>query len=303
MKLGGKFKTLLLAGISGLLFASAAFAFPQDASEVNIKKGILLVAFGSSMPQGEAAITAVRDVVSAANPGIEVRTAYTSRIIMRKLARTQARFIDEPAIALAKMAYEGFTDVAVLSTHIIPGEEYDDLAAVVEGFKMMSESAPKAGFRFLGLSSPLFSNEADFERVADVLADTYAKEVDDGAVILVGHGTHHFADAAYSALQMSLWRRSPNFHIGTVEGLLSFEDVLSRLKSTNVKKLHIAAAMLVAGDHANNDIAGDESDSWKSMLEEEGYEVTPILTGWGQNKGIQDIILDKLRETWEELDQ
>ncbi|MCL2684456.1 MAG: sirohydrochlorin cobaltochelatase [Synergistaceae bacterium] len=297
MKLGRTFKALLLAGVSSLAFAGAAFAFPQDASEINIKKGILLVAFGSSMPEGEAAITAVRDAVSAANPGIEVRTAYTSRIIMRKLARG-GRFIDEPAIALARMAFEGFTDVAVLSTHIIPGAEFDDLAAVVKGFKLMSDEAPKAGFRYISLSAPLLSCEADFERIADILADTYEKEIGEGAVILIGHGTHHFADAAYSALQIALWRRSPNFFVGTVEGILNYEDVSSGLKSTNLKKLHIGPAMLVAGDHAHNDIAGDEPDSWRSMLEAEGYEVTPIMTGWGQNEAIREMILDKLREAW-----
>jgi sirohydrochlorin cobaltochelatase len=278
--------------------AGAAFAFPQDAGVADAKKGILLVAFGSSMPEGEAAIDAVREAVRGAYPGVEVRTAYTSRIIMRKLAREQNRAIDEPAVALAKMAYDGFTDVAVLSTHIIPGAEFDDLKAVVDGFKMIGSSAPKAGFRYIGLSSPLLSGPADFERMAGAIADTYANEAKAGAVVLVGHGTHHFADAAYSALQMALWRRSPNFFIGTVEGIPAYDDVLPRLKSSKVKNVHIGPAMLVAGDHARNDIAGDEPDSWKSMLQAQGYKVTPILTGLGQNKAVQNLILDKLREAW-----
>jgi sirohydrochlorin cobaltochelatase len=300
LKLTGKFKTWLIAGVSSLIFAGTAFAFPQGEPVTDAKKGILLVSFGSSMAEGEAAITAVRDAVSAAYPGVEVRTAYTSRIIMRKLAREQNRTIDEPAIALAKMAYEGFTDVAVLSTHIIPGAEFDDLKGVVDGFKLMSANSPKAGFRYIGLSSPLLSNPSDCERLAGVIADTYADDAKNGAVILVGHGTHHFADAAYSALQMALWRKSPNFYIGTVEGIPSYKDVISKLKHTKVKNVRIGPAMLVAGDHARNDIAGDEPDAWKSMLEAEGYKVTPILTGLGQNKGVQNLLLDKLREAWGE---
>ena len=303
MKLEGILKILLLVVVSILLFASAVFAASTGPAAIDIKKGILFVTFGSSMPQGEAAIIAVRDAVIAAYPDIEVRTAYTSRIIMRKIAREQGRSIDEPAIALAKMAYEGFTDVAVLSTHIIPGAEYDDLAAVVRAFRMMSEYAPKPGFRKITLSLPLLSEQESIERVAEVMANTYEKEIADGAVVLVGHGTHHFADAAYSALQMALLRNSPNFFVGVVEGLLEYDDVLSRLKSSSVEKIYIAPAMLVAGDHTLNDIAGDEEDSWKSMLEDEGYEVIPILTGWGQNEGIQEIILDKLHETWSELDR
>jgi sirohydrochlorin cobaltochelatase len=251
------------------------------------------------MPEGEAAINAVADAVKAAYPGVETRVSYTSRIIMRKLAREQNRTVDEPAVALAKMAYEGFTDVVVLSTHIIPGEEYDDLASVVDGFREIGASAPKAGFRFIGLSSPLLSSARDFERLAGVITDTYAEQAKGGAVIFVGHGTHHFADAAYSALQMALWRRSPNFFVGTIEGLPSYDDVLARLKASKVKNIWLAPAMLVAGDHAHNDLAGDEPDSWKSTLGQAGYKVTPVLSGLGQNKAVQNLLLDKLREAWD----
>jgi len=263
-----------------------------------VKRGILLVAFGSSVSEGQEAISAVEEAVKRAWPDTEVRLAFTSRIIMRKVAREQNRVIDEPAVALAKMAYEGFTHVAVLSTHIIPGAEFDDLAAVVDGFKMISGKAPKAGFRYIGLSSPLLSNPVDLERMAAALTDTYAAEVKSGAVVLVGHGTHHFADAAYSALQMVLSRISPNFYIGTIEGIPSYEDVLPRLKAAKVKNVYLGPAMLVAGDHAQNDIAGGEPDSWKSMLTKEGYKVTPILTGLGQNNAVQNLLLDKLREAW-----
>jgi sirohydrochlorin cobaltochelatase len=279
-----------------MLAAVAACAFPKGEPVDNRREGILIVAFGSSVPEGEAAITAVADAVKSACPDTEVRVSYTSRIIMRKIAREQGRVIDEPAIALAKMAYEGFTDVTVLSTHIIPGEEYDDLKAVVEGFRIISDTAPKAGFRRIGLSLPLLSSSADFERMAGVIADTYAAQGKSGAVVFVGHGTHHFADAAYSALQTALSRRSPNFLIGTIEGLPSYDDVLARLKSTKAKSVHVAPLMLVAGDHAQNDIAGDEPDSWKSTLTAEGYKVTPVLTGLGQNEAVQNLILDKLRE-------
>jgi sirohydrochlorin cobaltochelatase len=196
------------------------------------------------------------------------------------------------------MAYEGFTDIAVLSTHIIPGEEFDDLKAVVDGFRMIGDKAPKAGFRYIGLSSPLLSSPVDFGRMAEAITGTYADEGKDGAVILVGHGTHHFADAAYSALQIALWRKSPNFFIGTVEGIPSYDDVTAKLKATKAKNVLLGPAMLVAGDHARNDIAGDEPDSWKSLLVAEGYKVTPVLTGLGQNKAVQNLILDKLREAW-----
>jgi sirohydrochlorin cobaltochelatase len=278
---------------------SSAVAFPRGDVE-DPRRGILVVAFGTSVPEGEEAIKSVIDAVKFSYPDVEARVAYTSRIIMRKLAREEGRVIDEPAVALAKMAYEGFTDVVVLSTHIIPGAEYDDLKAVVDGFRSIGEYAPKAGFRNIALSAPLLSSGGDFERMARAIADTYAEQSKRNAVVFVGHGTHHFADAAYSALQMALWRISPNFFIGTVEGTPSYEDVLARLKAAKLKNVFIAPAMLVAGDHAHNDIAGDEPDSWKSMLVSEGYGVTPILSGLGQNMAIRNLFLDKLREAWSE---
>jgi sirohydrochlorin cobaltochelatase len=251
------------------------------------------------MPEGQAAITAVENVVKGAYPEAEVRVAYTSRIIMRKIARENGVTVDEPAIALAKMAYEGFTDVVVLSTHIIPGAEYEDLKAVVDGFRLMSSNGPKAGFRYLQLSLPLLADGHDFERAAQALTDTYGEQGRDGAVVFVGHGTHHFADAAYSALQTALTRLSPNFFVGTIEGLPSYDDLLARLGATKLKKVTLAPCMLVAGDHAHNDIAGDEDDSWKSLLTAGGYKVTPVLSGLGQNRAIQNLILDKLREAWD----
>jgi sirohydrochlorin cobaltochelatase len=283
---------------AAVLTASAACAFPAGSVE-NPKKGILVVAFGSSMPEGEASVEAVTDAVKKAYPDVETRVAYTSRIIMRKIARERGKTVDEPAVALAKMAYEGFTDVAVLSTHIIPGEEYDDLKAVVDGFKTISSNAPKAGFRFLELSSPLLSGAEDFERLAGALASTYAEQVKKGAFVFVGHGTHHFADAAYGALQFALWGKSPNFFVGTIEGVPSYDDVESRIKAAKVKDVWVAPAMLVAGDHAHNDIAGPEPDSWKSMLEARGYKVTPVLEGLGQNAAVRDLILAKLNEVWD----
>ena len=293
-----KYLSCALVVLATVLVAGAAFAFPAGDSVENPKKGILVVAFGSSMPEGEASIEAVTDAVRKAYPGVEVRVSYTSRIIMRKIARENGKIVDEPAVALAKMAYEGFTDVAVLSTHIIPGEEYDDLKAVVDGFRVISSNAPKAGFRFIGLSSPLLSGAEDFERLAGVLADTYSEQTKKGAFVFVGHGTHHFANAAYASLQFALWGKSPNFFVGTIEGLPSYDDVASRLGAAKIKDVRIAPAMLVAGDHAHNDIAGEEPDSWKSLLEAKGYKVTPVLEGLGQNAAVRNLILEKLSEAW-----
>ena len=294
-----RLRTQLIAVVLVMVLAGVCYAGSAPAEE-KTKHGILVVAFGSSMPEGQVAVNAVIDSVKLAYPKTEVRLAYTSRIIMRKLAKESGMIIDEPAVALAKMAFDGFTDVAVMSTHIIPGAEYQDLEAVVNGFKLMTEHGTKAGFKYITLSEPLFANQEDFERAADILTKTYAKEGKSGAVVFVGHGTHHFADTAYSALQMAFARKSPNFFVGTVEGLPDYKDVLSGIKKRGLKKVTIAPAMLVAGDHAHNDIAGDEDDSWKVMLTKEKFTVTPKLVGLGQNEGIKKMLLDKLGKAWGE---
>jgi sirohydrochlorin cobaltochelatase len=287
----------LISAVAALVLVLTGSSYAAEAAEP--KRGILIVAFGSSVPEGQEAIASVQSAVERAYPDTEVRVAFTSRIIMRKIASEQDKIIDEPAIALAKMAYEGFTHVAVLSTHIIPGAEYQDLEAVVNGFRAMRERGTKAGFEHIGLSRPLLSNSADFERMAQTLTKAYSNEGRDGAVIFVGHGTHHFSDAAYSALQIALWRKSPNFFVGTVEGLPSYDDVIAQLKRTKAKKVTLAPAMLVAGDHAQNDIGGDESDSWKSRLTSVGYTVTPRFQGLGQVEAVQKLLIDKLREVWD----
>lgn len=264
-----------------------------------MKKGILLVAFGSSVPEGQVAIDAAADAARRAYPDVETRAAFTSRIIMRKLAREQNRVVDDPATALSKMAFEGFTDVAVMSTHIIPGEEYQDLEAVVDGFRLMRERGTKSGFDRIALSEPLLAGEGDYDRLADVLTKIYAAEAKSGAVVLMGHGSPHFANAAYSELQTVLWRRSPNFFVGTVEGIPSLDDIMAGLKKTKLKSAALAPAMLVAGDHAQNDMAGDEDDSWKSVLTKAGYRVNPKLKGLGEYPEVQRLLVEKLVKAWD----
>jgi sirohydrochlorin cobaltochelatase len=289
---------LFAAALFSLCAALSGAAFAAESAPM--KRGILVVAFGSSVPEGQEAIAAVENAVKRAYPDTEVRLAFTSRIIMRKIASEQDRVIDEPAIALSKMAYEGFTHVAVLSTHVIPGAEYQDLEAVVDGFKIMRERGTKAGFDYIGLSNPLLSNATDFERLAQALVAEYADAARQGAVVLVGHGTHHFSDAAYSALQTALWRKSPNFFVGTIEGIPSYDDVITQLGKTKNKRVTLLPAMLVAGDHAYNDIGGEEPDSWANLLAGKGYASTPKFVGLGQLESVQRLLLDKLREVWGE---
>ncbi|WP_281744399.1 sirohydrochlorin cobaltochelatase [Thermanaerovibrio acidaminovorans] len=269
------------------------------ASEAKTQRNaILVVAFGSSMREGQRAINAVVSSVKGAFPGTEVRLAYTSRIIMRKLAKEGQHF-DDPLVALSKLHAEGFTHVAVLSTHVIPGEEYEDLSAIVGAFNYMRDHGSKSGFEAIALSRPLLWSPEDFDKMAAILNRAYGKDRT-RAVVFMGHGSPHPAEGAYARLQTVSLRTNPNFVFGTVEGTPSLDDVVSTLKHGKFKRALLVPFMLVAGDHAHNDMAGPEDESWKSVLSKEGIRVDVHLAGLGENPEVRALLVEHLREAAKE---
>ena len=238
------------------------------------KKGILLVAFGTSVPKAQAAFANIDQKVKAAFPGVEVRWAYTSKIIREKLAKA-GKALDSPTVALAKMLDDNFTHVAVQSLHTIPGEEYHDLVKTVHSFSDMAN-----GFRRILIGYPLLSTTDDMLAVADaMMANLPQDRKKEDAVVLMGHGTHHPGNVYYAAMQLYFWKKDPNVFVGTVEGTPTLEDVQAYLKKNGIKKAYLVPFMSVAGDHAMNDLAGDEDDSWKSILTKDGFKCVPALKG------------------------
>lgn len=256
------------------------------------KKGVLMVSFGTTVPSGQKAIDNLYSTLKLSCPEVEVRLAYTSNIIRRKLAE-EGKEIESPMIALSRMRDEGFTDVVVVSTHIIPGEEYCDLISVVQGFQSIEG---KYGFDRLVLSKPLLYADEDFKAMAGFLKRTYGSKIDrDGTVALMGHGSPHFANSAYGQLQVVLDDLAPGFLMGTVEGTPQLDHVIRRLKHGKYKKVTLVPFMIVAGDHATNDMAGPEDDSWANILKGEGFRVSSILTGLGEYDEIGAMLVRKFR--------
>ncbi|MCX7827709.1 MAG: sirohydrochlorin cobaltochelatase [Thermanaerothrix sp.] len=269
-------------------------AFASEGHTVEKKNAVLVVAFGSSMPEGQRAIDAVVKSVKDAFPDTEVRLSFTSRIIMRKLAKEGKVFLD-PISALAKLHNDGYTNVAVLSTHVIPGEEYEDLSATVGAFRYLKEHGTKSGFEGISLSKPLLWSPEDYQRVAGILERAFPR-VEGRGVVLMGHGSPHPAEGAYARLQTVLQRKRHDFAVGTVEGTPSLEDVTALLKHNRVKRAVLAPLMLVAGDHAHNDMAGDEEDSWVNSLAKEGIKAEAHLKGLGENPEIRALLVEHLKE-------
>lgn len=287
-----------LTMIAVLSAASAAFAGSHGGENAD-RTGILITSFGTSMPEARKAIDNLVESARKAFPDAEVRLAFTSNIIRRKIAREQNLEVPTPALALARMQDEGFTHVYVMPTHIIPGEEYDDIRSVVEGFASIEG---KYGFKRLALGSPYLHSVPDCDLMARILAARFERFLKDRgtAVVLMGHGTpHHSANALYCQLQLSLDRLARGrFFVGTVEAAPTIEDVVGALKrSPSVKRLVISPLMIVAGDHANNDLAGvDDDESWLNILKRAGYRnVTPHLVGLGEDPQMAKVFVDRIR--------
>lgn len=282
--------TLLSVVISLLLLSSVSFAGAHGhGSGKTEKKGILLVAFGTSMPKAQAAFDNIDAMVKKEFKEIPVRWAYTSVIIRKKLAK-EGKILDSVAMALAKMKDEDFTHVAVQSLHTIRGEEYDDLVKTVNAFRHLPD-----GFSKLFIGAPLLSTQKDLEETADAIIENIPeKRKKNEAVVLMGHGSPHPANAFYAALMFNLQQKDKNIFVGTVEGAPEIDEIYKMLKEAKIKKAYLMPFMSVAGDHAQNDMAGPEDDSWKSILTKKGIKCETIMKGTAEFDNIVDIWIDHL---------
>jgi len=271
-----------LAILMIICFSAASWA-ADHGHQAPKKVGILLVAFGSSVSSAQVAFENIDKKVKAAYPGIPVRWAYTSRIIRKKLAK-QGKSLDSPEMALARMLDDGFTHVAVQSLHTIAGAEYHELRRTVGAFQVMG------AFERILLGNPLLATQEDMQRAVAAMIATIPKEREKSeAVVLMGHGTHHPSNAFYTALMFQLQLQDPNIFMGTVEGYPEIDDIKGWLIQKKISKAYLMPFMSVAGDHALNDMAGAQDDSWKSVLTKAGITCVPILKGTAEYEGFVDI--------------
>ncbi|MDR2528070.1 MAG: sirohydrochlorin cobaltochelatase [Synergistaceae bacterium] len=284
------FKNCFLTAVFVLFFAS------QAGATESVKRGVLLAAFGTSVTEAERGISNLAEETRLAFPDVEVRLTYTSNIIRRKLKRERGVDFPSPPEALARMNDEGFTHVYVQPMHVIPGEEYDDLKSVVEAFTSIKG---KYSFERVALGQPFLSNPSDCGLMSAILARRFADLPSDKAVVLMGHGSPHEANAMYGEMQKALSRLKGRFFLGTVEASPTFEDVLASLKKTPCETVVLSPFMVVAGDHARNDLAGDEPDSWRSRLKKSGYKVEANLVGLGEYPEVAALFVKRVRELME----
>lgn len=255
------------------------------------RKAILVVSFGTSYNETrERTIDRIESRIAEEHPGWDVRRAFTSKMIIRKLEKRDGVKVDYVTDAMDRLITDGYRTVLVQPTHIMNGKEYDDVARIVHDY------APY--FDEVSLGTPLLTSEEDYDMVVDAIADSMSKEAEElmgkgTAVVLMGHGTEHYANSAYSQLQMKLMMNGHgNVFVTTVEGFPGFDDTITMLKGFGFTKAVLFPFMLVCGDHANNDMAGDDEDSLKSALETVGIETRCVLKGLGEYDQFEELFLE-----------
>ena len=262
-------------------------AAPETEAPAEAKPVLLAVSFGSSFNETrEANIDAIEADLQAAYPEYEVRRAFTSQIIIDILEEREGMEIDNIEEAMERLVADGVKEVVIQPTHVMPGFEYDDVMAVV------AEYADK--FDSVKTGDPLLTSDKDFDALVAAIAEETAVYNEEGtAVVFMGHGTHHEANATYARLQKRLHAAGlTNYFVGTVEGAPLVEDVLASVQATDAAKVVLLPLMIVAGDHANNDMAGDEEGSWKDVFTKAGYEVECVLKGLGEYAGARQMLVE-----------
>lgn len=278
------FATMMMAAaMSAALYGEEGGFVKSDfykTMEKNDKASVLMVHFGTTFDgTRKNTIDAVNDEAKKEFPDMEIREAYTSRIIMRRL-KERGIVKDNPAEALDKLAKEGYTHIIVQPTNVINGVESKTLEQQLEMYKDK--------FKEIRTGSALLSAPEDYKAVAEIINKEVGELADDEAVVLVGHGTHDSGNAAYPAMDYTAKSMGYKFYVGTIEGFPEFDDVVKGLKKDNIKKVILMPFMFVAGDHANNDIAVD----WKEALEKEGFIVEVKLTSLGMMEDIRKMFIN-----------
>jgi len=257
---------------------------------------LLVLSFGTSFNDSRRlTIGAIEDSLEKAFPDYSVRRGFTANIVIDHVERRDGIHIDDINEALDRAVKNGVKNLVVQPTHLMNGIEYDELSGKVASYS--------DAFDKVVIGEPLLTSDDDFKRVENAIVD-WTKEYDDGktAVCFMGHGTEHASNAVYAKMQDMLTADGhTNYFIGTVEAEPSLDDVIEKVKAGGYEKVVLEPLMVVAGDHANNDMAGDDEDSWKSAFAAEGFEVECLLRGLGENEEIRKIYVEHAQKAIDSL--
>lgn len=272
-----------------------------------MKKALLVVSFGTSFKETrEKTICALEEDLRKAFPDRDFYRAWTSERIIKKVAEKEGLKVDRIEEAVLHMKADGVTDVLVQSTHMTDGYENDRLKKLFEGVK--------DGFEKISFGRPMLTSPEDIDYMSEAVLKEFGDVKNkDAALVLMGHGSpvkgemegydpDHDPNRVYVDQEKSFRKLGyDNVFVGTVEAVPTLEDTIADLKAgfPAPGKVYIAPYLIVAGDHATNDMAGDDPDSWKNMIAKEGYEVVPVIRGLGEYPHVRERFVEHAIEAEE----
>jgi len=244
-------------------------------------KAILVTSFGTSHKDTrEKSLDVIENRVKETYGKEKVERAYTSGIIRRIIEKREGIHIYDQKEGLEALKNKGYNEIITMSLHILGGIEYSKLDS-----------------SYGKVTEPLLKTDEDYVKIVN--NEEFNNLEGNDAIVFMGHGTESAADSAYHKLQEEYIKAGKNnIFVATVEGEVTIEDIIEKLKTKDYKRILLKPFMIVAGDHAKNDMASDDEDSWKTMLKNEGYEVTTLLKGMGEYEFVQEMFMDKLEKVY-----
>lgn len=293
----------------------------HSAGANNSKNAIVIASFGTTVPSAVKSIINIYDRIKMAYPETEVRITFTSNIIRsvwKKRQKDEAHwlkmgiprhilYVKNIISTIGDLREDGYRNIIVQPTHMFFMEQSHDLNSYIQALASIHTMKAKwqpfdhlvMGRPALGMPGDLYSYHEDLALAVQTLApDVKLAEKENGVLVYMGHGNEHWSTGIYAEAQKKMREVYPQVKtfIGTVEGSPGLEDLLSAIADTKTEKIILKPFMIVAGDHATNDMAGAEADSWKSIMEKEGYKVKPILHGLGENNDFADIFVEHIKD-------
>ena len=257
---------------------------------MNNNKAILVVSFGTSYKETrEKTIDKIEESIQNAYKDYKVYRAFTSKMIIKKLKTRDNIHVDTVEEAVERMINDGVTELIMQPTHIINGLEND---IMIEDLRKHKDK-----FESIKIGSPLLTDINDYGKLVKILEDKFGHVPEDEALVFMGHGSSHHANAVYPALDYTFKDHGfNNFFVGTVEGYPEIDSVIKFVNEFKPKKVHLTPLMIVAGDHALNDMASDEEDAWMTLFENDGYEVDCLVKGLGEYEEIRDMFVEHVKK-------
>lgn len=255
-----------------------------------MKKAILVVSFGTSHKDTrEKTLSVIYEDIAKTFCDYAIYEAWTSNMIRKKVKETENLCVLSVKEAMEQMKKDDITHIIIQPTHVINGVENDLMKEQVLTYE--------SDFASIVFGTPLLTTASDYTSVVEILEEEFCDIKKEEAIVLMGHGTIHHANSAYAALAYECQDKGlKNVFLGTVEAYPDLPAILRGLEAFHAKKVHLAMLMIVAGDHAKNDLAGENEDSWNSVLTKEGYDTVLHMKGLGEYPKIREMFLLHIKQ-------